>query len=121
MIRAFILFSIAMLSFSLADQGHDCSNCTIYKGYISGDMEMWKKGMSDLEDAYRRTPEPCLLFTLTEAKYGYIGYLLGTGNKDAARTLADVFEKDIEQLTALPGIRQRQRLSDWPCSGSGWD
>lgn len=102
MIRALLLFSIAVLSFVLPAKSSDCSNCTVYKGYISGNMEMWKKGMSDLEDAYRKTPEPCLLFTLTEAKYGYIGYLLGTGNKDAAKTLADAFEKDIEQLASLP-------------------
>lgn len=97
-----MLFSIAVLAYVSPAPGSDCSNCTVYRGYISGNMEVWKKGMSDLEDAYRKTPEPCLLFRLTEAKYGYIGYLLGTDRKDAARTLADAFEKDIEQLAAFP-------------------
>jgi len=96
-----MLFSIAFLSYTMLATGSDCSNCTVYKGYISGNMEMWKKGMSDLEDAYRKAPEPCLLFTLTEAKYGYIGYLLGTGNKDAAKTITDAFEKNIEQMAAF--------------------
>jgi len=82
--------------------GSDCSNCTVYKGYISGDMKMWEKGMSELQEAYRKTPDNCLLFRLTEARYGYIGYLLGTGKKDAARTVVDVFEKDIELLATMP-------------------
>ncbi len=102
MIRALLLFSIAVLSFELPASDSDCSNCTIYKGYIRGDMEMWKKGMSELQEAYRRTSEPCLLFTLTEARYGYIGFLLGTDKKDEAKLLVDTFEKDIEQLAALP-------------------
>ncbi len=99
--RALLLFSFTLLSFWPPATGSDCSNCTVYKGYISGDMKMWEEGISDLEDAYRKTAEPCLLFNLTEAKYGYIGYLLGTSNKDAARTITDAFEKNIEQLAAF--------------------
>lgn len=101
MIRALLLFSITILTFVLPATGSDCSNCTVYKGFISGNMDMWEKGMSELQEAYRRTSEPCLLFTLTEARYGYIGFLLGTDKKDAAKPLVDIFEKDIEQLAAF--------------------
>jgi tetratricopeptide (TPR) repeat protein len=101
MIRALLLFSIALLSSELPASASECSNCNIYKSYISGDMEMWEKGISELQEAYRRTAEPCLLFTLTEARYGYIGFLLGTDKKNEAKTLIDTFEKDIEQLAAL--------------------
>jgi len=102
MIRTSVIFIFALVSLVPVAAGRDCSNCTVYKGYVSGDMKMWEKGMSELQEAYRKSSEPCLLFTLTEAKYGYIGYLLGTDNKDAARTLTDAFEKDIELLAALP-------------------
>jgi len=102
MIRTSVIFIFALVSLVPVAAGRDCSNCTVYKGYVSGDMKMWEKGMSELQEAYRKSSEPCLLFTLTEAKYGYIGYLLGTDDKDAARTLTDAFEKDIELLAALP-------------------
>jgi tetratricopeptide (TPR) repeat protein len=101
MIRALLLFSIALLSSELPASASECSNCNIYKSYISGDMEMWEKGISELQEAYRRTTEPCLLFTLTEARYGYIGFLLGTDKKNEVKLLIDTFEKDIEQLAAL--------------------
>jgi len=102
MIRALLLFCIALLSFVLPVSGSDCSNYTVYKGYISGDMEAWKKGMSEIREEYLRTADPCLQFTLTEAKYGYIGYLLGINKKHEAKPIVDDFEKDIEILAAFP-------------------
>jgi len=83
----------------------DCSNCAIYRSYISGDMQMWKMGLSRLQEEYRLKPDSCTLYTLTEARYGYIGFLLGTGDKETARPLVDVFEKEIEQLAAFPEYR----------------
>ena len=82
--------------------GADCSSCTIYMSYISGDMQMWTRGMDELQAAYHREPASCTLYSIVEARYGYIGYLLGKGDKDAARPLIDVFEKDIEQLSDYP-------------------
>jgi len=114
MIRALFLFSITILTFVLPATGSDCSNCTVYKGFISGNMDMWEKGMSELQEAYRRTSEPCLLFTLTEARYGYIGFLLGTDKKDAAKPLVDIFEKDIEQLAGF--LEYNRRLQGCPRS-----
>lgn len=64
-------------------------------------MYMWEKGMSELQEAYRRTSEPCLLLTLTEARYGYIGFLLGNDKKDEAKPLVDIFEQEIEQLACF--------------------
>ncbi len=83
----------------------DCSSCTIYKGYISGNMEMWKKGMLELEGQYKRDPKACTLYTLAEARYGYIGYLLGRNEKDVARPVIDAFETEIEQLAKFPEYR----------------
>ncbi len=91
-----------MISFALPEERYDCSNSIIYKGYISGDMEMWKKGMTGLQEAYSKTAQPCLLFTLTEARYGYIGYLLGINKKNEAKPLIDSFSTDIERLAVLP-------------------
>lgn len=99
---ALIPFGFTLISFLQPARGSDCSNSTVYKGYISGDMEMWKKGMTELHEAYGKTEAPCMLFTLTEARYGYIGYLLGVNKKNEAKPLIESFETDIERLAALP-------------------
>lgn len=83
----------------------DCSSCTIYRGYISGDMQLWKRGMEELRAKYLREPASCTLFTLAEARYGYIGFLLGTGDKAGARPLIDEFEADLEKLSVYPEYR----------------
>lgn len=93
-----------MLSAAFQADG-DCSSCTVYKGYISGDMQAWGKGMIELQERYNREAGSCTLYALSEARYGYAGYLLGTGDKDAARPLIDAFEKDIERLAVYPEYR----------------
>ncbi len=93
-----------MVSAAIAADG-DCSSCTVYKGYITGDMQVWAKGMNELQEIYNRQAGSCVMYALAEARYGYAGYLLGTGDKDAARPLIDAFEKDIERLAAYPEYR----------------
>lgn len=83
----------------------DCSNCTIYRGYISGKMEVWKGGMNELQDQFRSDPKACTLYTLAEARYGYIGYLLGRNQKDVARPVIETFAAEIEQLAVYPEYR----------------
>lgn len=83
----------------------DCSSCTIYKGYISGNMEMWKKGMQALQDQHRNDPKACTLYTLAEARYGYIGFMLGRDEKDAARPLIETLAAEVEQLAVYPEYR----------------
>ncbi|MFN2335747.1 MAG: tetratricopeptide repeat protein [Bacteroidales bacterium] len=86
-----------MLSAAMQADG-DCSSCTVYKGYITGDMQVWGKGMTELQERYNREAGSCTMYALAEARYGYAGFLLGTGDKAAARPLIDAFEKDIEKL-----------------------
>ncbi len=83
----------------------DCSSCTIYKGYVSGNMNIWKQGMVALQEQYGRDGKACTLYTLAEARYGYIGYLLGRNEKDAARPLIETFDSEIEQLSKFPEYR----------------
>jgi len=103
-VTVFIIMLLALpAAFGAATE--DCSSCTIYKGYISGNMEMWKKGMQELQEQYRRDPESCTLCTLAEARYGYIGYLMGRNEKDLARTQIEIFDGEIEQLAKFPEYR----------------
>lgn len=95
------LITLTFISLTLTGQGN-CNSCTVYKGYITSDIWMWKKGMEEASLIWLKDPSSCTLYTLTEARYGYIGYLLGKGNKAEARSLVDDFEKDVCQLAELP-------------------
>lgn len=83
----------------------DCSSCTIYRGYVSGNMELWKKGMEELQEQFSRSQDACILYTLAEARYGYIGYFLGRDDKDAAKPLVETFAGEIEKLASFPEYR----------------
>lgn len=83
----------------------DCSSCTIYSSYISGNMELWKKGMKEMQGQFDRSQDPCILYKLAEARYGYIGYLLGRDEKDAAKPEIEIFEGEIEKLASFPEYR----------------
>jgi tetratricopeptide (TPR) repeat protein len=105
--RNFIFIIISLLAFpaSMVYAQGDCSSCTVYRGYTSGKMEVWKSGMKDLEDQFRSDPKACTLYTLAEARYGYIGYLLGLNQKDVARPVIETFAAEVEQLAAYPEYR----------------
>jgi len=98
-----LLLPVSLTVFS--SSGIDCSSCAIYNAYLRSDMQAWNSGISELQESFNRKPGSCVLFTLTEARYGYIGFLISTGEKDAARPLIDLFEKEIEQLAAYPEYR----------------
>lgn len=99
MIRCIALLLICSASVKMTAQKTDCLSCKIYQGFISGDITMWEGGMAELESEFGRLNDPCTLFALAEARYGYIGYKIGTGKRSEARSLLDVFESDIERLS----------------------
>ena len=103
-IIALLMATLAWPVSSISAQG-ECSSCTIYKGYISGNMEMWKQGMQELQDKYILDPDPCTLYSLVETRYGYIGYLLGREEKNAAKPLIEAFAGEVEKLALHPQYR----------------
>lgn len=88
---------------SVSPESEGCSSCTVYKGYVTGNMDIWKKGMGELQEQLRRDPKGCTLYTLVEARYGYIGYLLGRDEKNLARAEVEIFSGEIEKLAVYPG------------------
>ncbi len=92
--------ALTLISFALTGQGN-CNSCTVYKGYITSDIGIWKKGMEEASAAWLNDPSSCTLYTLAEARYGYIGYLLGIGNEAEARPVIDDFEKIACQLASF--------------------
>ncbi|MRR22125.1 hypothetical protein EG830_04000, partial [bacterium] len=83
----------------------ECSSCTIYRSYVSGNMELWKNGMQELQEQFSRSRDACTLYTLAEARYGYIGYFLGRDEKEAAKPQIEIFAGEIEQLASFPDYR----------------
>jgi hypothetical protein len=55
-----------------------------------------------LEENYRRTGSIDILYELTLARYGYIGYSLGVGNRAEAREHISLAEESIKKLEASP-------------------
>lgn len=96
---------MSVVSLSAAAEKNDCSSCTIYKGYISGDISAWKQGMKEMQAEYERTKDACILYSMVEARYGYIGYMLGRGRKSEVKPLVDAFDAEIEKLSAYPSYR----------------
>ncbi|NLE34716.1 MAG: hypothetical protein GX622_06415 [Bacteroidales bacterium] len=101
---AILLITLTFSSSAVMAQA-DRSSCTIYRGYITGNMEMWKRGMQELQEQFRNDPKAVTLYALTEARYGYIGYLLGMNEKDAARPVVEAFDEEIGQLAGFPEYR----------------
>ncbi len=100
-----LLMHIILVTSVCSQPVWDCSNSNIYSGYIRGDMNFWKNAMTEVQEAYSKTSDPCHLFTLIEARYGYIGYLFGTGSKSDVKPVVDTFEIDLEALAAFPQYR----------------
>ncbi|MCJ7821008.1 MAG: hypothetical protein MUP53_07375, partial [Bacteroidales bacterium] len=81
---------------------YDGNLCAIYTGYVSGDMVKWEKALADLEEICRKDQSSYNLYCLADARYGYIGYLMATGNDSEVKVYVDEFERDIEKLAAFP-------------------
>ena len=70
----------------------------IYRAYVDEKIYLWQEAVEILETDYRRTGSIVKLYDLTLARYGYIGYSLGIGNKSEGRDQISLAEADIEKL-----------------------
>jgi tetratricopeptide (TPR) repeat protein len=75
-------------------------NCDVYRGYLSGDMEVWTRGIADQEKRFNISGNPDDLFVLVLSKYGYIGYLISMKREGEAKEIIDSAEKNVEKLSA---------------------
>lgn len=88
------------------DTGHatvkaDLSNPSdmIYQAYITEKMDLWREAMAILEAEYRQSKNKHILYQLILARYGYIGYSLGTENEQVAREQISLAEEEIDNLS----------------------
>ncbi len=83
-----------------ASQGNNQPQEMIYYAFTRDRMETWIRAINILEKEYRRTGNIDVLYELTLARYGYIGYSLGTSDRTAAREHIRLAEEHIDKLTA---------------------
>jgi len=70
----------------------------IYDAYVTSSMDQWKQTMLAMESTYLGDGDEELLYTLTEAQYGYIGFCIAEGKKEQARTWLRKAEINLEVL-----------------------
>jgi tetratricopeptide (TPR) repeat protein len=71
----------------------------IYRAFISEEMDLWRRAMDILEKEHLRSGDINILYELMLARYGYIGYSLGTGNETVAREQIAMAEEQIGELS----------------------
>ena len=88
---------VLLIMLPLLVQGQDYT-ARIYRAYVNSRMDHWKEVMDEMENRYRNSRDHALLYQLTEAQYGYIGYLIGEGDKRDAKELLEKAEENVEIL-----------------------
>ncbi len=68
----------------------------ILQAYISGDMSKWKEIIDRME--LQKRDSPAFILELLNYQYGYIGYSLGSGKRDEARTYLDLANENLSKL-----------------------
>jgi tetratricopeptide (TPR) repeat protein len=74
----------------------------IYEAYVLNNMPQWDRTLRAMEAAYSRNPTNELLYDLTLAQYGLIGYYLGNNENSKAEPLLEKAEKNREALAKTP-------------------
>ncbi len=77
----------------------------IYKAYITGDMELWKKVLDRMES--QQNSEETFLTELVNFQYGYIGWCIGNKN---FRTAGDYLDKAEKIIGILEKSKKHESL-----------
>ena len=95
MTKITIFFLLLLISFSgyTKDFGVE-----IYEAYISSDMDKWESIMEVMEAEWKAKNDPKLLYDLTEAQYGFIGYCIAEKRKKEAKGYIEKAENNISLL-----------------------
>lgn len=73
----------------------------LYSSYVEGNMKDWKGIIADMKATYKEEKDRELLYSLSFAQYGYIGYCIDKGmDKEAKESLKDARKnaKELEEL-----------------------
>jgi tetratricopeptide (TPR) repeat protein len=93
--RNIVFFVVFLIGGNLASQTYKQQ---IYSAFLVGDMGMWEKILSSMEQTYKQKPSVQLLEQIVEVQYGLIGYLIGSKQKDKADKVLIDANKNLEKL-----------------------
>lgn len=71
----------------------------IYTAFVEEKMGLWARAIIILEKEYEQSGSTDILYELTLARYGYIGYNLGKDNEEPAKEHISLAEEQIDKLT----------------------
>ncbi|HOP04832.1 MAG TPA: tetratricopeptide repeat protein [Tenuifilaceae bacterium] len=91
------IFALILSSFTVSATLNSY-DLRLYQSYKTGDMTQWVKVIDELNQLYKKEPSRELLFDITEAQYGYIGYLIGIKNSSEARKYIKIAERNVEKI-----------------------
>jgi tetratricopeptide (TPR) repeat protein len=93
--RKILIPFLLWTSFSLFAQDFGVE---IYYAYISSDMDRWESIMERMESDWTERKDSELLYELTEAQYGFIGYCIAEKRKKEAKVYIEKAENNIKLL-----------------------
>ncbi|MFP4065851.1 MAG: hypothetical protein ACLFS0_10165 [Bacteroidales bacterium] len=71
----------------------------IYRAYVHDRMSLWENTLQTMEFEYRQQPCHGLLYDILLARYGLIGYYLGTEKEEQAKAMLDQAEDYLDILS----------------------
>ncbi|MFP4690820.1 MAG: hypothetical protein ACLFMU_02805 [Bacteroidales bacterium] len=71
----------------------------IYRAYVHDRMSLWENTLQTMEFEYRQQPCHGLLYDILLARYGLIGYYLGTEKEEQAEAMLDQAEDYLDILS----------------------
>lgn len=82
-----VMWGVLLLFMSTASYSNGEPNYheELYNIYQSGKMDEWVEVLQAMQQEYKKAPNSQLLYDITLAQYGYIGFLLGTKDKTKAK------------------------------------
>lgn len=99
-IKLFILLLFAISSKVIGQELVDYEQ-DLYSSYVEGKMKDWKGIIADMKVTYKKEKDRELLYSLSFAQYGYIGYCIDKGmDKEAKESLKDA-RKNAKELEVL--------------------
>lgn len=97
------LITLLLFSFFIQNQKeiHSQEVCPLYTAYISGDMQLWKTSMLQMEKKYSEEDNAEQLYKTVMAQYGYIAYAIGVEKSEEAKTVLKRALQNLDKLEKL--------------------
>lgn len=77
----------------------------IYEAYVINNMPQWERTLQAMEAAYVQSPSNELLYDITLAQYGLIGYYLGNNQNGKAEPMLERAENNSKALSQIAMFR----------------